>query len=132
MFVGANRARIGVVDFNDTENFMWSTDLTVLPQQMGWWSEGEDFNFEKIFNPDPYGYPFYQSRREWRAFSLLAPSQEFELKDDTEAYPFSIKPDEKVSIQDVMNIFSDHLEGTEYDLTQGLLPVPSATPPVGR
>ncbi len=128
VFVGANRARIGVVDFNDTENFMWSTDLTVLPQQMGWWSEGEDFNFEKIFNPDPYGYPFYQSRREWRAFSLLAPSQEFELKDDTEAYPFSIKPDEKVSIQDVMNIFSDHLEGTEYDLTQGLAAGPFGNP----
>ena len=128
VFVGANRARIGVVDFNDTENFMWSTDLTVLPQQMGWWSEGEDFNFEKIFNPDPYGYPFYQSRREWRAFSLLAPSQEFELKDDTEAYPFSIKPDEKVSIQDVMNIYSDHLEGTEYDLTQGLAAGPFGNP----
>ena len=128
VFVGANRSRLGVIDFNDTENFMWSTDLTVLPQQMGWWSEGEDFNFEKIFNPDPYGYPFYQSRREWRAFSLLAPSQEFELKDDTEAYPFSIKPDEKVSIQDVMNIFSDHLEGTEYDLTQGLAAGPFGNP----
>ena len=59
---------------------------------------------------------------------MLAPSQEFELKDDTEAYPFSIKPDEKVSIQDVMNIFSDHLEGTEYDLTQGLAAGPFGNP----
>lgn len=129
VFVGANRSRLGVIDFNDTENFMWSTDITALPEQLGWWKQGEDFNFSLIFNPTPYGYPFYASRREWRAFSLLAPSQEFELIDRNSHYEFSIVPDEPVSIQKIMHeIYSDHLEGTEYDMTKGLAAGPFGNP----
>ena len=128
VFVGANRSRIGVIDFNDTENYMWSTDITALPEQMGWWSEGEDFNYTDLFNPTPYGYPFYASRREWRAFSLLAPSQNFELVDRNGHYDFSIVPDEAVTVQNIMDIYSDHLEGTEYDMTQGLAAGPFHNP----
>ncbi|MDO4266652.1 MAG: C69 family dipeptidase [Eubacteriales bacterium] len=128
IFVGANRSRLGVIDFNDTENFMWSTDITELPKQMGWWTEGEDFNFSHLFNPQPYSGPFYQSRREWRVQSLLAPSQEFPLYDRYQDYAFSFKPDEKVTPQDIMDVYSDHLEGTEYDMTQGLAAGPFHNP----
>ena len=118
IFVGANRSRICEVDFNDKENFMWSTNLTDLPEKMGWWKKGEPFNYSKIFDPEPYGYPHYQSRREWRAFSLLKPSEKFPVKDRYEAYPFSIKPDKKLTPRDIMLIYSDHLEGTDYDMTK--------------
>ena len=128
VFVGANRARIGEINFEDTENFMWSTDITVLPEQMGWWKQGEAFNFAQIFNPEPYGAPFYQSRREWRAFSLLAPSQEFPILDEFGAYPFSIKPDKKLSVKDIMDVYSDHLEGTPYDLTTDAASAPFGNP----
>ena len=128
VYTGANRSRLGVINFNDTENYMWSTDITALPEQMGWWSEGEDFNFTQIFNPEPYGYEFYASRREWRVFSLLAPSQEFPVLDNQSHYDFTIKPDELVSVQDIMDIYSDHLEGTEYDMTQGLAAGPFGNP----
>ncbi|MDD4780422.1 MAG: C69 family dipeptidase [Tissierellia bacterium] len=127
-FVGANRSRIGVIDFNDKENFMYSTDITKLPKELGWWSEGEDFHYAKIFNPEPYGSPFYASRREWRVFSLLAPSKEFPVLDRYEHYPFSIKPDQKLKVQDLMDIYSDHYEGTPYDLTKGLAAGPFGSP----
>ena len=32
-------------------------------------------------------------------------------------YPFSIKPDKKLDISDVMSLYRDHYEGTEFDLT---------------
>lgn len=128
MFVGANRSRIGVIDFNDKENFMYSTDITKLPKEMGWWNEGEDFHFAKIFNPEPYGSPFYAARREWRVLSLVAPSQEFPTLDRYEHYPFSVKPDEKLAVQDLMNIYSDHYEDTPYDLTKGLAAGPFGNP----
>ena len=128
VFVGANRARIGEIDFDDKENFMYSTDITKLPEQMGWWKEGEPFHFANVFNPEPYGYPYYQARREWRAFSLVAPSQNFEVLDEYEHYPFSVVPDKKLKIQDIMNIYSDHLEGTDYDLTQGPAAGPFGSP----
>ncbi len=135
VFVGANRARIGVINFDDKENFMTSTDLTKLPEQMGWWKQGEEFHFAKIFNPEPYGYPFYASRREWRAFSLLKPSEEFPIIDRYSHYPFSIKPDKKLVVKDIMDIYSDHLEGTEYDLTADAAAGPFGSPnrwPIGK
>lgn len=128
VYTGANRSRLGVIDFNDTDNYMWSTDITALPEQMGWWKQGEEFNFTDLFNPTPYGYPFYASRREWRVFSLLAPSQNFELVDRNGHYDFTIKPDQGVTVQNIMDIYSDHLEGTEYDLTQGLAAGPFHNP----
>lgn len=128
MFVGANRSRIGVIDFTDKENFMYSTDITQLSKEMGWWSEGEDFNYAKLFNPEPYGSPFYAARREWRVFSLVAPSQEFPTLDRYEQYPFSVKPDQKLAVKDLMDIYSDHYEGTPYDLTKGLAAGPFGNP----
>ena len=97
VFAGANRSRIGVIDFDDPDNYMWSTGLTDLPEEMGWWKQGEEFNFTQLFNPEPYGYPFYASRREWRVFSLLAPSQDFPVIDRYNHYDFAITPDEKIT-----------------------------------
>ncbi|MGM9589188.1 MAG: dipeptidase [Faecousia sp.] len=128
VFVGANRSRLGVIDFDD-ENVLYSTDITVWPEQLGLWKEGEEFNFTNIFNPTPYGYMFYASRREWRAFSLIAPSQEFPVVDRWTHYDFAITPDEPVTKQLIMrDIYSDHLEGTPYDLTQGQAAGPFGNP----
>ena len=114
VFVGANRSRLGVIDFNDP-NTLVSTALTVWPSELGLWKEGEEFNFTNIFNPNPYGYMFYASRREWRAFSLIAPSQEFPVVDRWNHYDFTITPDAPVSKELIMrDIYSDHLEGTKY------------------
>ena len=127
VFVGANRSRLGVIDFNDTENFMWSEGITDLPEQMGWWSEGEDFDFSKIFDSDRTGQ-FGSSRREWRAFDLLAPSLELPVIDGGSQYDFSIKPDEKVTMDDLFTIYNDHLEGTPYDQTVGVAAGPYGNP----
>lgn len=35
-------------------------------------------------------------------------------------YPFSIKPDNKVTLKDLFTVHRDYLEGTKMDLTQGL------------
>lgn len=38
----------------------------------------------------------------------------------TKAYPFSIKPDNKMDVKDVFKIHQDTYAGTEFDLSQGL------------
>ncbi len=126
--VCANRSRIGVIDFNDKENFMFSNNVTDLAKEMGWWTPGTEFNFSKAYNPDPYGSAHYQSLREWRAFSLLAPSQNFEAHSQAYDYPFSVKPDKKLGVQDIMAVFRDHLEGTDLDLTKGMAAGPFGNP----
>lgn len=128
VFVGANRSRLGVIDFED-ENTLVSTNITAWPEQLGLWSEGEEFNFTDIFNPTPYGYMFYASRREWRAFSLIAPSQEFPVVDRWNHYDFTIVPDAPVTKQQIMrDIYSDHLEGTPYSTTEGAAAGPFGNP----
>ncbi|MGI6075953.1 MAG: dipeptidase [Pyramidobacter sp.] len=126
-FVGANRSRLGVIDFDDGDT-LTGTGLREFAEKMGVWKPGEAYNYSKIFNPEPYGYAFYASRREWRVLNLIAPSKNFPVKTCHEAYPFSVKPDKKLTVQDLMAVYSDHLEGTEYDLTKGLAAGPFGCP----
>ncbi|HMA60027.1 MAG TPA: C69 family dipeptidase [Halanaerobiales bacterium] len=128
--VAANRSRIEELDLEDSDNYMASSNVKSFAEEMGYWDPDEGpFVFWKAYCPDPYGAPYYQARREWRALSMLAPSQDFEpnLPKD-EHYPFSIEPDEKVSVRDVMTILRDYLEGTQFDLTEGMAAGPFGTP----
>ena len=47
---GANRSTLREIDFNDPDNYMWSTDITAYPKELGRWNEGEPFNYSKIFD----------------------------------------------------------------------------------
>ena len=58
-------------------------------------------------------------RREWRVFDLLAPS--LGLDPNAENYPFSVKPDRPVSLEDLHNVFSDYYEGTPFDMTRDMV-----------
>lgn len=131
-FVGANRSRLGVIDFNDKDNFMYSANITALAEEMGWWKKGEPFNFSHIFDNGSYGEAaknsFGSSRREWRAFDIVAPSLKLTPGSGLQDYPFSVKPDHKLTVQDLEKIYSDHLEGTPYDMTKGLAAGPFGSP----
>jgi len=41
--VVANRTRIGTIDWDDKENFMYSSNIKSFAQEMGWWKPGEPF-----------------------------------------------------------------------------------------
>jgi dipeptidase len=58
-------------------------------------------------------------RREWRVFDLVAPS--LKLDPNQENYPFSVKPEKKLTVEDLMKIFADTYEGTDYDMTKFML-----------
>lgn len=115
--VSANAHRILEVDLDDPEHYLASENVLTLAQEMGWWDpdSGEPFRFA-------YAYAdrssMYSRRREWRALSLLAPS--LHLDPEAENYPLSVKPEEKVSVQDILGIFRDYYADTPYDMTRDL------------
>lgn len=115
--VSANSHRILELDLDDEENYMASDNIHSLAEEMGWWDSGtgEPFQFA-------YAYAdrtsLYSRRREWRALSLLAPS--LGLDANAENFPLSVKPDEKVTVPALLNIFRDYYEGTPYDMTRRL------------
>jgi dipeptidase len=47
---------------------------------------------------------------------------------DQQRYPFTVVPDKKLSVQDLIAIKRDHYEGTELDLTKGLAAGPFGNP----
>ncbi len=112
--VSANASRIRQINLGDPENYMASDNVFSLAIEMGWWDpqSGEPFEF-------CYAYADRRSmgcrRREWRALSLVAPS--LRLDPNGENFPLSVKPDQKLSVKDVLDIFRDYYQNTPFDMT---------------
>ena len=60
--------------------------------------------------------------REFFILSTLAPS--LNLTQDMEELPFSVAPEQKVSVRDVLAYYRQTYEGTEFDMTKNLLVPP--------
>jgi len=78
-----------------------------------------------------YNHPYYSLRRVWRAFSMAAPSLKLPAwveSGTTRAYPFSVKPDSPLNLDDLKRMHRDHYEGTEFDLTKGVAAGPFGNP----
>jgi dipeptidase len=118
--VSANAPRIRRIDLKDGANVMASANVHSLAEELGWWSakSGEPFEFCTVYGSrNALG----SRRREWRALSRLAPS--LRLDPNSEHYPLSVKPEKKLSVKDVFDLFRDTYEGTPFDMTRTLLRV---------
>jgi len=120
--VSANASRLRKLDLKNKEYFLASDNVFSLATEMGFWNPkaGEPFEFCYAYAPGSRT-SLGCRRREWRALSLLAPS--LRLNPESENYPFSVKPEKKVTIQDVLAIFRDAYDNTPYDMTNGLVAV---------
>jgi len=115
--VNANASTIKEIDLRNTEFFMASENIYDVAKENGWWKEGEKFSFAHIYAPHSRE-SVASRRREWRIFDLLAPSLNLSATDKD--YPFSVKPDEKVSMDDLVLVFKDYYQGTPYDLRNNI------------
>ncbi|MGB7294009.1 MAG: C69 family dipeptidase [Candidatus Aminicenantales bacterium] len=111
----ANRFRIGEVDLSDTSRFLASPKLVDFAKQKSWYDPAQGrFNFSRAYGTPESIRSVYSSRREWRGNSLLA-GKAFDEKEN----PLIVKASRKLGPRDLMALFRDHYEGTEYDLTKG-------------
>jgi dipeptidase len=110
----ANIPRISIIDFNNPDSFMYSTDLQKTAKKLGYWDGKEPLKFWKVINGKK---PF--AIREYYVLSTLAPS--LNLSFDAEELPFSVKPDNKVSVRDIMKYFRETYEETQWDMAKNLL-----------
>lgn len=112
--IAANIPRISDVKFNDPDHFMTSKDLRKKAKDLGYWDGKDPFKFYKVIGT---GKPY--AIREFYVLDKLAPG--LDLTMEMEELPFSVKPDSKLSVQDVMALFRETYEGTPYDMTQNLM-----------
>lgn len=120
--VAANQLRIQTIR-EDDPNQIFNPKLPQMLKDVGWaaYDEQGNLNWIKSLQGEEMYCPYYSLRRVWRALSLVAPSKNFSPKVDnydSDYYPLSVRPDKKLTVADVMNIYRDYYQGTEFDMTE--------------
>ncbi|MDT8402327.1 MAG: C69 family dipeptidase [Bacteroidales bacterium] len=111
--ISANICRIGEIDPDNEDYFMVSDNVYDVAKEMGFWDGKETFKFWKAYSGRK---PF--NIREYYVLSSLAPSLGLEY--DDEELPFSVRPEKKVDIRDVMKFYRTTYDGTEWEMIKNL------------
>ena len=130
----ANQARFTTINFKDKENWMWSKDVVKFARKQGYYTgkKDEDFNFQEAYAPYDFSGLYVCEARVWSFFSKFSGDMDkyFDFasgktfvetggKFAGERMPLYIKPNHKVSAQELKNCMRDQYEGTPLDITQG-------------
>ncbi|TKG97271.1 dipeptidase [Puteibacter caeruleilacunae] len=129
----ANQARITTFPLNDKDNCVFSKDVISFAREKGWFDgKNKDFSFSDTYAPVDFGAARFCEARVWAGFnkvnSQMGQYEDYaigKVKRDKNGYatnrmPLWIKPDKKLSVQDVMDMMRDHYEGTSIDMTTDL------------
>lgn len=118
--VSANISRIGKIDFNDKENYMYSDNVKDVAKRLGLWDGKGEFSFWKAYSGKNYlDEPKNYSVRELYIMQQLAPGAGF--TEDMEELPLSVKPEKQVSVEDIARLLGSYYEGTDKNLSGRLL-----------
>ena len=134
----ANQARITTFPLKDNENCLYAEDVIDFARKKGWYTgKDKNFSFSDTYAPVDFGGARFCEVRVWSMFK--------DVNDDMQKYfgyvkgeiehnesfadgtenpngyatnrmPLWIKPNKKISQQDMFNFMRDHLEGTELDM----------------
>lgn len=115
--VSANIPRISKLDLKNPDYYMASKNVISLAQELGYYDakSSEPFIFWKAYSGRPKAF----STREYYILSTMA--QSLKLSMDVDELPFSVKPDKKVGVRDVIKYYRETYEGTEFDMTKNLV-----------
>ena len=125
----ANQSRIHQFDMNDKDNCMYSPDVISFAREKGYFDGvNKDFSFAKAYAPLDFGARRYCEARVWSYFNMFtARGNEFLpyiLGDTDTPMPLFVKPDRKISVQDVKQsgfVFVAQMRSTLPDAIGGVL-----------
>jgi dipeptidase len=130
----ANQARFTTINFKDKANWMWSKDVVKFARKQGYYTgkKDEDFNFQEAYAPYDFSGLYVCEARVWSFFRKFSDDmdQYFDFASGKtfvetggeyagERMPLYIKPNHKVSAQELKDCMRDQYEGTPLDITQG-------------
>jgi len=114
--VSANIPRIGRID-RRSKDMMASANVEQVARDNGLWDGRGEFIFWKCFNTD-YAKGKNFNDREFFILNHFAPS--LGLTYDMDEIPFSVKPEKPVDLREVMALFRETFEGTDFDMTRNV------------
>lgn len=132
VFVAANTFRIRDIPGDDPDQ-MHSDHLLEDLKAVGYWDPEKTpvCDWLPAISLGEYNHPYYSLRRIWRVFDRVNPDLGLSpwVEDTyTRAYPFSIRPNRKLTREEIFDLYRDHYEGTEFDLTKGVAAGPYGDP----
>ncbi|MBN1821886.1 MAG: C69 family dipeptidase [Prolixibacteraceae bacterium] len=130
----ANQARITTFPLNDPQNCMYSKDVISFAREKGWYDGlNKDFSFSDVYAPVDFSGARFCDARVWAGFNKVASGMDQyedyalglvehsgENNFPSNRLPLWVKPDKKLTVQDVMGMMRDHFEGTKLDMTQDI------------
>ncbi|MDB4583732.1 C69 family dipeptidase [Draconibacterium sp.] len=130
----ANQARITTFPKDDPENCIYAEDVISFAREKGWYKgKDKDFSFSDVYAPVDFGGARFCDARVWAGFNKVASGMETYTEYvkgivehggnnnfPTNRIPLWVKPDKKVTVQDVMGMMRDHFEDTPLDMTKDL------------
>jgi dipeptidase len=127
-----NESRIDEIDVGNPDFFMASAHAVSFAVENGLYDPkgGKPFSWKRAYSPSEGSAVSTEGRRSrmWRFFDLVAPSRKFKPETPNMDFPFSVKPDVKLSARDVMALTRDKSQGTEFDPVRGLRGGPFQNP----
>jgi dipeptidase len=135
VFLMPNQSLIREIDISDTINYRASSNYKQFAIDKGWFDpeENKPFIWQEVYSPPPHEWA---TSRLWLFYSTVCPNlkkwpdrkvtdQKFmrgydayhEMIEPISMYPFSAKPEYKLSLQDVMGFQRSYFAGTIYDKT---------------
>jgi dipeptidase len=128
-----NWSIIKEIDLSDPDNFMASKNYQQVAIEHGWYdpASGKPFIWQDAYSPTPREWAvsrlwlffttFAPNNKEWPDKRLNAPFKNYDAYhqylEPLSTYPFSVKPEKKLSVQDVIAFQRSVYEGTIYDMT---------------
>jgi dipeptidase len=119
----ANQARIRQFSTGDASTLA-AKDVITFARSKGYYT-GNDagFSFADAYNPMEYSALRFCEARVYSVFRRAAPGQKIssdyvEGKENAQPLPLWVKPDQKLSLHDTMELMRDHYEGTPLDMTK--------------
>ncbi|MDO4461914.1 MAG: C69 family dipeptidase [Bacteroidia bacterium] len=120
----ANQARITTFPKNDPKNCLYSKNVVETARELGLYNgTDEEFSFADAYAPLDFGAVRFCEARVFSGFRIMNKEmmsyEAWAMGDLTkERLPLWIKPDHKISKQELADIMRDHYEGTQMDMTQ--------------
>lgn len=120
----ANQSRIQQIPFDDKENCLYAPDVVSFAREKGYFKgKDADFSFQQAYCPYDFSALRGCEARVWSFFRQYDPTMDqyadFIKGDPTkQPMPLYIKPNRKLSVQDVQQGMRNHYEGTDLDMTK--------------
>ena len=119
----ANQSRITKFNMKDKENVRYSKNVVSYARKMGWYTgKDEDFSYNAAYAAPDFTGRRICDARVWSFFNRYADGMDHYIPwaeghdANAEVMPLWVKPNKKLSVQDVETAMRDHFEDTPFAL----------------